>query len=142
MTESFDKLYGGETKLSDETLNQLENDVAAFELTRATEVDEAHGRPPDLAETEACPARPSTVHAYQAVTRWAKELQSLGVDGMPLGPFRDCPVCAQLPGHEWDGYLRSMSLAGALRFPGQSQQPPESVGVHIYRNGHLRCIVG
>ncbi|KAG1664040.1 hypothetical protein FOA52_010459 [Chlamydomonas sp. UWO 241] len=54
MTESFDKLYGGETKLSDETLNQLENDVAAFELTRATEVDEAHGRPPDLAETEAC----------------------------------------------------------------------------------------
>ncbi|KAG1655051.1 hypothetical protein FOA52_003807 [Chlamydomonas sp. UWO 241] len=45
MTESFDKLYGGETKLSDETLNQLENDVAAFELTRATEVDEAHGRP-------------------------------------------------------------------------------------------------
>ncbi|KAG1669979.1 hypothetical protein FOA52_016240 [Chlamydomonas sp. UWO 241] len=51
MTESFDKLYGGETKLSDETLNQLENDVAAFELTRATEVDEAHGRPPDLAET-------------------------------------------------------------------------------------------
>ncbi|KAG1668637.1 hypothetical protein FOA52_002490 [Chlamydomonas sp. UWO 241] len=57
MTESFDKLYGGETKLSDETLNQLENDVAAFELTRATEVDEAHGRPPDLAETEACAAR-------------------------------------------------------------------------------------
>ncbi|KAG1672561.1 hypothetical protein FOA52_010662 [Chlamydomonas sp. UWO 241] len=56
MTESFDKLYGGETKLSDETLNQLENDVAAFELTRATEVDEAHGRPPDLAETEACGA--------------------------------------------------------------------------------------
>ncbi|KAG1681187.1 hypothetical protein FOA52_015630 [Chlamydomonas sp. UWO 241] len=56
MTESFDKLYGGETKLSDETLNQLENDVAAFELTRATEVDEAHGRPPDLAETEACVA--------------------------------------------------------------------------------------
>ncbi|KAG1670808.1 hypothetical protein FOA52_003397 [Chlamydomonas sp. UWO 241] len=56
MTESFDKLYGGETKLSDETLNQLENDVAAFELTRATEVDEAHGRPPDLAETEACAA--------------------------------------------------------------------------------------
>ncbi|KAG1667066.1 hypothetical protein FOA52_000429 [Chlamydomonas sp. UWO 241] len=54
MTESFGKLYGGETKLSDETLNQLENDVAAFELTRATEVDEAHGRPPDLAETEAC----------------------------------------------------------------------------------------
>ncbi|KAG1655257.1 hypothetical protein FOA52_009814 [Chlamydomonas sp. UWO 241] len=54
MTESFDKLYGGETKLSDETLNQLENDVAAFELTRATEVDEAHGRPPDLTETEAC----------------------------------------------------------------------------------------
>ncbi|KAG1661081.1 hypothetical protein FOA52_004543 [Chlamydomonas sp. UWO 241] len=54
MTESFDKLYGGETKLSDETLNQMENDVAAFELTRATEVDEAHGRPPDLAETEAC----------------------------------------------------------------------------------------
>ncbi|KAG1662354.1 hypothetical protein FOA52_000019 [Chlamydomonas sp. UWO 241] len=54
MTESFDKLYGGETKLSDETLNQLENDVAAFELTRATEVDEAHGRPPDLAETETC----------------------------------------------------------------------------------------
>ncbi|KAG1652920.1 hypothetical protein FOA52_007513 [Chlamydomonas sp. UWO 241] len=54
MTESFDKLYGGETKLSDETLNQLENDVAAFELTRATEVDEAHGRPPDLDETEAC----------------------------------------------------------------------------------------
>ncbi|KAG1665103.1 hypothetical protein FOA52_007794 [Chlamydomonas sp. UWO 241] len=54
MKESFDKLYGGETKLSDETLNQLENDVAAFELTRATEVDEAHGRPPDLAETEAC----------------------------------------------------------------------------------------
>ncbi|KAG1663016.1 hypothetical protein FOA52_016031 [Chlamydomonas sp. UWO 241] len=54
MTESFDKLYGGETKLSNETLNQLENDVAAFELTRATEVDEAHGRPPDLAETEAC----------------------------------------------------------------------------------------
>ncbi|KAG1680753.1 hypothetical protein FOA52_008086 [Chlamydomonas sp. UWO 241] len=54
MTESFDKLYGGETKLSDETLNQLENDVAAFELTCATEVDEAHGRPPDLAETEAC----------------------------------------------------------------------------------------
>ncbi|KAG1679168.1 hypothetical protein FOA52_000524 [Chlamydomonas sp. UWO 241] len=54
MTESFDKLYGGETKLSDETLNQLENDVAAFELTHATEVDEAHGRPPDLAETEAC----------------------------------------------------------------------------------------
>ncbi|KAG1652977.1 hypothetical protein FOA52_013780 [Chlamydomonas sp. UWO 241] len=54
MTESFDKLYGGETKLSDETLNQLENDVAAFELTRATEVNEAHGRPPDLAETEAC----------------------------------------------------------------------------------------
>ncbi|KAG1664114.1 hypothetical protein FOA52_011937 [Chlamydomonas sp. UWO 241] len=54
MTESFDKLYGGETKLSDETLNQLENDVAAFELTRATEVDEAHVRPPDLAETEAC----------------------------------------------------------------------------------------
>ncbi|KAG1665645.1 hypothetical protein FOA52_011239 [Chlamydomonas sp. UWO 241] len=54
MTESFDKLYGGETKLSDETLNQLENDVVAFELTRATEVDEAHGRPPDLAETEAC----------------------------------------------------------------------------------------
>ncbi|KAG1653710.1 hypothetical protein FOA52_004270 [Chlamydomonas sp. UWO 241] len=40
MTESFDKLYGGETKLSDETLNQLENDVAAFELTRATEVAE------------------------------------------------------------------------------------------------------
>ncbi|KAG1655505.1 hypothetical protein FOA52_008524 [Chlamydomonas sp. UWO 241] len=38
MTESFDKLYGGETKLSDETLNQLENDVAAFELTRATEI--------------------------------------------------------------------------------------------------------
>ncbi|KAG1650024.1 hypothetical protein FOA52_009487, partial [Chlamydomonas sp. UWO 241] len=59
MTESFDKLYGGETKLSDETLNQLENDIAAFELTRATEVDEAHGRPPDLAETEAC-AGPST----------------------------------------------------------------------------------
>ncbi|KAG1681193.1 hypothetical protein FOA52_015636 [Chlamydomonas sp. UWO 241] len=54
MTESFDKLCGEETKLSDETLNQLENDVAAFELTRATEVDEAHGRPPDLAETEAC----------------------------------------------------------------------------------------
>ncbi|KAG1679001.1 hypothetical protein FOA52_013065 [Chlamydomonas sp. UWO 241] len=54
MTESCDKLYGGETKLSDETLNQLENDVAAFELTRATEVDEAHGRPSDLAETEAC----------------------------------------------------------------------------------------
>ncbi|KAG1669314.1 hypothetical protein FOA52_014876 [Chlamydomonas sp. UWO 241] len=54
MTDSFDKLYGGETKLSDETLNQLEKDVAAFELTRATEVDEAHGRPPDLAETEAC----------------------------------------------------------------------------------------
>jgi hypothetical protein len=54
MTESFDKLYGGETKISDETLNQLENDVAAFELTRATQVDEAHGRPPDLAETEAC----------------------------------------------------------------------------------------
>ncbi|KAG1680323.1 hypothetical protein FOA52_015413 [Chlamydomonas sp. UWO 241] len=54
MTESFDKLYGGETKLSDETLNQLENDVAAFELTRATEVDEAHGRPPDLAETGSC----------------------------------------------------------------------------------------
>ncbi|KAG1662265.1 hypothetical protein FOA52_002154, partial [Chlamydomonas sp. UWO 241] len=53
MTESFNKLYGGETKLSDETLNQLENDIAAFELTRATEVDEAHGRPPDLAETEA-----------------------------------------------------------------------------------------
>ncbi|KAG1667368.1 hypothetical protein FOA52_001428 [Chlamydomonas sp. UWO 241] len=41
MTESFDKLYGGETKLSDETLNQLENDVAAFELTRATEEHEA-----------------------------------------------------------------------------------------------------
>ncbi|KAG1664519.1 hypothetical protein FOA52_007783 [Chlamydomonas sp. UWO 241] len=56
MTESFDKLYGGETKLNDETLNQLENDVAAFELTHATEVDEAHGRPPDLAETEACEA--------------------------------------------------------------------------------------
>ncbi|KAG1669256.1 hypothetical protein FOA52_003293 [Chlamydomonas sp. UWO 241] len=36
MTESFDKLYGGETKLSDETLNQLENDVAAFELTRVS----------------------------------------------------------------------------------------------------------
>ncbi|KAG1657971.1 hypothetical protein FOA52_008031 [Chlamydomonas sp. UWO 241] len=54
MTESFDKLYGGETKLSDKTLNQLDNDVAAFELTRATEVDEAHGRPPDVAETEAC----------------------------------------------------------------------------------------
>ncbi|KAG1657339.1 hypothetical protein FOA52_003762 [Chlamydomonas sp. UWO 241] len=35
-------------------LNQLENDVAAFELTRATEVNEAHGRPPDLAETEGC----------------------------------------------------------------------------------------
>jgi hypothetical protein len=54
MTESFDKLYGGQTKLSDETLNQLENDVAAFELTHGTEVEEAHGRPPDLAETEAC----------------------------------------------------------------------------------------
>ncbi|KAG1660242.1 hypothetical protein FOA52_007639 [Chlamydomonas sp. UWO 241] len=54
MTESFQKLYGGETKLSDETLNQLKNDVAAFELTRATEVDEARRRPPDLAETEAC----------------------------------------------------------------------------------------
>ncbi|KAG1680156.1 hypothetical protein FOA52_000269 [Chlamydomonas sp. UWO 241] len=54
MTESFDKLYGGETKLSDETLNQLENDVAALKLTRATEVDKAHERPPDLAETEAC----------------------------------------------------------------------------------------
>ncbi|KAG1676127.1 hypothetical protein FOA52_004967 [Chlamydomonas sp. UWO 241] len=53
MTESFDKLYGRETKLRDETLNQLENDVAVFELTRATEVDEAHGRPPDLAEMEA-----------------------------------------------------------------------------------------
>jgi len=49
----------------------------------------------------------ATVHAYQAATRWAKELQSLGVDGMPLGPFRDCPVCAQLPGQEWDGECRA-----------------------------------
>jgi hypothetical protein len=54
MTEAFDKLYGGETKLNDETLNQLENEVAAFELGHATEVEEVHGRPPDLEETDAC----------------------------------------------------------------------------------------
>ncbi|KAG1665483.1 hypothetical protein FOA52_007615 [Chlamydomonas sp. UWO 241] len=75
MTESFDKLYGGETKLSDETLNQLENDVAAFELTRATEVDEAHGRPPDLAETEACAAlkKAASVLTKLALSRGSRD---------------------------------------------------------------------
>ncbi|KAG1675643.1 hypothetical protein FOA52_002352 [Chlamydomonas sp. UWO 241] len=78
MTESFDKLYGRETKLSDDTLNQLENDVAAFELTRATEVDEAHGRPPDLAETEACASvalgRRSGRQLFPHVVRVMREL--------------------------------------------------------------------
>ncbi|KAG1653751.1 hypothetical protein FOA52_008721 [Chlamydomonas sp. UWO 241] len=81
MTESFDKLYGGETKLSDETLNQLENDVAAFELTRATEVDEAHGRPPDLAETEACGIR--------GTTSWPPRVPTYIATTTPNSPVKD-----------------------------------------------------
>ncbi|KAG1668600.1 hypothetical protein FOA52_001469 [Chlamydomonas sp. UWO 241] len=87
MTESFDKLYGGETKLSDETLNQLENDVAAFELTRATEVDEAHGRPPDLAETEAC------VRALRSAAAPGGDQ----LDAMLLRTLVDEPSQAKLP---------------------------------------------
>ncbi|KAG1659129.1 hypothetical protein FOA52_013798 [Chlamydomonas sp. UWO 241] len=94
MTESFDKLYGGETKLSDETLNQLENDVAAFELTRATEVDEAHGRPPDLAETEACvralrsAAAPGGVEGVEGVKGvMGVEYEALGSS---IGAMNEC----------------------------------------------------
>ncbi|KAG1674569.1 hypothetical protein FOA52_001818, partial [Chlamydomonas sp. UWO 241] len=114
MTESFDKLYGGETKLSDETLNQLENDVAAFELTRATEVDEAHGRPPDLAETEAC-------------VRALRSAAAPGGDQLDAMLLREHPrkgTAVAGVGNLWRAHLRRRILWLGARPRLPVQQPP------------------